>query len=47
MRGTDEDILFTNYLFNMTDEVGIFQHSIYGIPGLNKGYTTKMITQGR
>lgn len=36
----DRDMLFTNYLFALTDDVGIFQHSIYGIPDLNKGYTT-------
>lgn len=32
--------LFTDYLFTITDDVGIFQHSIYGIPDLSKGYTT-------
>jgi len=37
---TDRDMLFTNYLFAITDDVGIFQHSIYGIPDLSKGYTT-------
>ncbi len=40
MQDTDKDMLFTNYLFAITDDVGIFQHSIYGIPDLNKGYTT-------
>ncbi|MHB1393369.1 MAG: glycosyltransferase [Clostridia bacterium] len=33
-------MLFTNYLFAITDDVGIFQHSIYGVPDLSKGYTT-------
>jgi len=36
----ERDMLFTNYLFAITDDVGIFQHSIYGIPDLSKGYTT-------
>ena len=40
MHHVDRDILFTNYLFAITDDVGIFQHSIYGIPDLSKGYTT-------
>ncbi|MGB8451177.1 MAG: hypothetical protein WCD89_02495 [Anaerocolumna sp.] len=40
MQDTDKKMLFTNYLFNITDDVGIFQHSIYGIPDLNEGYTT-------
>lgn len=34
------DALFENYLADITDDVGIFQHSIYGIPDLSKGYTT-------
>ena len=33
-------LLFIDYVFTMTDDVGIFQHSIYGIPDLSKGYTT-------
>lgn len=40
MQRTNKAPLFTNYLFNLTDDVGIFQHSIYGIPDLNEGYTT-------
>ena len=40
MRHTDRDMLFSNYLFTITDDVGIFQHSIYGIPDLSRGYTT-------
>ena len=40
MHHKDRDILFTDYLFAITDDVGIFQHSIYGIPDLSKGYTT-------
>ena len=40
MGNTDKDMLFTNYLFAITDDVGIFQHSIYGIPDLSEGYTT-------
>ncbi len=31
---------FENYLFLLTDSVGIFQHSKYGIPDRNHGYTT-------
>jgi hypothetical protein len=36
----DKDIDFTNYLFTLTDDVGIFQHSKYGVPDRNYGYTT-------
>lgn len=28
------------HLFNLTDETGILQHSLYSIPNLTKGYTT-------
>ena len=35
-----KDFLFVDYVFTLTDDVGIFQHSIYGIPDLTKGYTT-------
>ncbi len=31
---------FIDYLFTITDDVGIFQHSVYGIPDPRKGYTT-------
>jgi hypothetical protein len=37
---SEKDMLFTGYLFTMTDDTGIFQHSIYGIPDPKKGYTT-------
>lgn len=40
MKNRDRDLLFTKYLEAITDDVGIFQHSIYGIPDLSKGYTT-------
>jgi hypothetical protein len=36
----DMDTIFTEYLFTMTDDTGIFQHSIYGVPDPKKGYTT-------
>ena len=35
----DKDFLFTDYVFTLTDDVGIFQHSIYGVSDLAKGYT--------
>ncbi len=31
---------FIGYLFSMTDDTGIFQHSVYGVPDPRKGYTT-------
>lgn len=31
---------FIDYLYTLTDDVGIFQHSIYGVPDPHKGYTT-------
>jgi len=40
MKNKEQGLLFTNYLFALTDDVGIFQHSIYGIPDPGKGYTT-------
>lgn len=40
MKDTDKGLLFTQYLFALSDDVGIFQHSIYGVPDLSKGYTT-------
>lgn len=36
----EEDLKFIDYLLMLTDDVGIFQHSKYGIPDLSKGYTT-------
>ena len=39
MNFTDKDMLFTGYLFAMSDDTGIFQHSIYGVPDPKKGYT--------
>lgn len=40
MNFLDKDFTFIDYVFTLTDDVGIFQHSIYGIPDLAKGYTT-------
>lgn len=40
MTFTNEDMALTNYLFTFTDDVGIFQHSKYGIPDRNFGYKT-------
>lgn len=40
MKEQNREMLFTDYLLTITDDVGIFQHSIYGIPDLSKGYTT-------
>jgi hypothetical protein len=40
MNFTDKDMIYTGYLFAMTDDTGIFQHSIYGVPDPKKGYTT-------
>lgn len=36
----NKDIDFVNYLSVFTDDVGIFQHSKYGVPDRNHGYTT-------
>lgn len=33
-------ILKTNHIFHMTDDTGMFQHSIYGVPNLSEGYTS-------
>ena len=33
-------ILKTDHIFNMTDDTGMFQHSIYGVPSLLEGYTS-------
>jgi hypothetical protein len=36
----NKNIPVINYLFTITDDTGIFQHSVYGIPDPKKGYTT-------
>jgi hypothetical protein len=46
MKDADKGLLFTKYLFALSDDVGIFQHSIYGIPDLSKGYTTDDNSRG-
>ena len=40
MLAVNKDMNFVNYLSEFTDDVGIFQHSKYGIPDRNHGYTT-------
>ena len=40
MKFSDQKLGFVDYLFTMTDDTGIFQHSVYGIPDPGKGYTT-------
>lgn len=30
----------TDHIFHMTDDTGMFQHSVYGVPNLSKGYTS-------
>jgi hypothetical protein len=40
MNPSDKDFGFVDYVFTLTDDVGIFQHSVYGIPDPRKGYTT-------
>jgi hypothetical protein len=40
MKTANKDMDFVNYLFAFTDDVGIFQHSKYGVPDRNHGYTT-------
>jgi len=40
MSGANKEMDFVNYLFAFTDDVGIFQHSKYGVPDRNHGYTT-------
>lgn len=32
--------LKTDQIFRMTDDTGMLQHSVYGVPNLSKGYTT-------
>lgn len=40
MSSAYKDLDFVNYLFEFTDDVGIFQHSKFGVPDRNHGYTT-------
>jgi hypothetical protein len=40
MNWLDKELKFIDYVFAITDDVGIFQHSVYGIPDPRKGYTT-------
>lgn len=40
MRSSNKGLLFIDYLYTLTDDTGIFQHSIYGVPDPRKGYTT-------
>jgi len=37
---SDQKLGFFEYLLTLTDDTGIFQHSVYGIPDPGKGYTT-------
>jgi len=37
---SDQKLGFVDYLYTLTDDTGIFQHSVYGIPDPRKGYTT-------
>ena len=37
---SDQNLGFVEYLLTLTDDTGIFQHSVYGIPDPGKGYTT-------
>jgi len=30
----------TDHIFHMTDDTGMFQHCVYGVPNLSKGYTS-------
>lgn len=39
MNFSDKELGFVDYVFTLTDDVGIFQHSVYGIPDPRKGYT--------
>lgn len=41
MKKTSEPIIIKiDHLFHMTDDTGILQHSIYGVPNLSKGYSS-------
>lgn len=37
---SEQNLGFVEYLLTLTDDTGIFQHSVYGIPDPQKGYTT-------
>lgn len=39
-KGMNPETLKTDYIFRMTDDTGMFQHSIYGIPNRSRGYTS-------
>jgi hypothetical protein len=32
--------LKTTHIFHMTDDTGMLQHAVYGVPNLSKGYTS-------
>lgn len=40
MRNSESEMLFTQNLSTLSEDIGIYQHSIYGIADLKKGYTT-------
>ena len=40
MKFSSDKQSFIDYLYTLTDDTGIFQHSIYGVPDPRKGYTT-------
>jgi hypothetical protein len=40
MNFSGKDLPFLDYVYTLTDDVGIFQHSVYGVPDPRKGYTT-------
>jgi len=40
MKYSNKELCFLDYLHALTDDAGIFQHSIYGVPNPRKGYTT-------
>lgn len=35
-----EKSMYIDHIFNLTDDTGIMQHSLYSVPDPNKGYTT-------
>lgn len=40
IKNTNSCAFKTDHIFRMTDDTGMFQHSIYGVPKLSKGYTS-------
>ena len=40
MNFSDQKLGFVEYLLALTDDTGIFQHSVYGVPDPREGYTT-------